>query len=245
MTTITSAHSVPDEGGFLLIDQLLRGRGAFLDGIAAQEDLRDTARALLLTIFAGSAVFGATLGFYRGGIQILFASLKLPLVVLFTAALCTPALTALRVVVGGRARFQKDLALVLGSLALGCMVIAALAPLLLLAMSMRASYHQIIILTVGCCAVGGALGLALLIKGIWCTLDVDRGVVTLTLLLVCALVGTQLSWTLRPYLVRPRTPDVPLVRMQEGSFMDSVLTAFDSAGGNYARDAAPLPGEQP
>jgi len=64
------------------------------------------------------------------------------------------------------------------------------------------------------------------------------------LCVVFSLVGGQLSWALRPYLVRPRTPDVPFVREVEGSLFDSVTGAMQSARGIYQRAEAPL-GDRP
>ncbi len=49
------------------------------------------------------------------------------------------------------------------------------------------------------------------------------------------------AWTLRPYLVRPRTPAAPFLRSVESSFLGAVATSFDSARGIYHRESAPLP----
>ena len=59
------------------------------------------------------------------------------------------------------------------------------------------------------------------------------------------LVGGQLAWALRPYLVRPRAVDVVFVRQVEGSMFDAVVEVLDSARGHYTRDSAPLPGAGP
>jgi hypothetical protein len=60
-----------------------------------------------------------------------------------------------------------------------------------------------------------------------------RRFLTLTLLVVFAMVGTRMTWTLRPYLVRPCEQEVPFVRAVDGSFLGSVSTAADSAQGHY------------
>jgi hypothetical protein len=64
---------------------------------------------------------------------------------------------------------------------------------------------------------------------------------------VFALVGSHMAWTFRPYIVRPRTRDVPFIRSIEDGFFDSVARTSRSARGIYVRDEAPLPerdGEQ-
>jgi hypothetical protein len=223
------------------VDLLLRCSGAILARIRDGNDLAGLARIMILTIFACGAVFGASLGAYRGGLQVVFAAVKLPLVVLLTAAICAPALTAINSGLNRPASLRRDLALVLAALARGSLVLAALAPVLLLAVSLHASYHALVLLTVGCCAVGGIVGLVLLVRG----LAHERrasGAACLALLAVFVMVGAQMSWTLRPYLVRPRTPAAPFVRGVESSFLEAVATSVDSARGVYHRESAPLPG---
>jgi hypothetical protein len=257
MTAITATTTVPPVAdpstvGELLayprpprslqaVDLLLRYSGAILARIRDGSDLAGLARTMILTIFTCGAVFGACLGAYRGGLQVVFAAVKLPLVVLLTAAICAPALTAINAGLCRTSSMRRDLALVLAALARGSLVLAALAPVILLAVSLQATYHVLVLLTVGCCGLGGLVGLALLVRGLAAE-SRATGAACLALLCVFVMVGAQMSWTLRPYLVRPRTPAAPLVRGVESSFLESVATSLDSARGIYHREAAPLPG---
>lgn len=242
-TTLTVAPPPLGQATLATIDQLLRDRRGLLERLDRGDDLAGLARTMILAIVVCAGVFGAALGLYRGGVQILYAAVKLPLVVLLTAAICTPALSALRRVAEGETTLRKDLALVLSSLALGSLVLAALAPLVTLAASWGISYHGLVLLTVVCCAAAGVVGLGLFFSGTRSGTWGSRAVVAGTLLLLVAAVGVQMTWTLRPYVVRPRTEEVPFVRALEGGFLDSVGTSFDSARGIYHRSRAPLPGE--
>ena len=226
-----------------LVDQLLRNRGALIARIDSGEDLIQIARVMLVTIAVSAMVFGAAIGFYRGGVQVLFAAVKLPLVILFTAALCAPAYSALKVVIAGKTKLVADFALTLSSLALGSLFVAAMAPILLLAIMLDFSYHTLILLVVGCCSIGGAVGLSLFARGVRGERWHRRLSIAAGLLVVVALVGTQMTWTFRPYLVRPRTDEVPFVRQIEGSFVDAVGRSLKSSLGIYSRESAPLPGE--
>ena len=240
---VGGAAKEPDEatGTLATVDQLLRDRPALLERLESGTDLLGIARTMILTIVLCAGVFGAALGFHRGGVQILYAGVKLPLVILLTAAICTPALSALRKAVAGSTVIRRDLAHVLVSLALGSLILAALAPVVALASSWGASYHQMVLVAVGCCAIGGVAGLSLFFKGMG-GLDLGgRAVVGVVLMLLVAVVGTQMTWTMRPYLLRPRTESVPFVRAVEGGFLDSVALSFDSARGVYHRGEAPLP----
>jgi hypothetical protein len=228
----TSLLEVPTP--FSMIDQLLRDRAAFLERIEQAEQSSTLARALVLTIVFGGVAFGAVLGGYRGGAQIAFAAIKFPLLLLLTAGLTAPALTALTRVATGSASMRSDLLLILGSLALSSLLLFALAPVLLLAITHGIDYHRMIMLTVAAAALAGAAGLQLFLRGVRRRAGHGHGLAAATMLGLFMLVGSQMSWVLRPYLVRPRTPEVPFVRVIEGSFLDSVERSFDSARGIYS-----------
>ena len=111
-------------------------------------------------------------------------------------------------------------------------MLATALPVLWLGLAVDASYHDMIVLTVAVCAVAGALGLHMFARGV----ARDRTAVWTTLALMLtsfAIVGAHMSWVLRPYLVRPRTQDVPFVRALSGDFLDSVNRSAHAAQGDY------------
>jgi hypothetical protein len=217
-----------------VVDGLLTGPQALVEW-AQRADAATQAtlvRVLLLTIVGGTAGFGAAVGFYRGGSQMLFAAIKLPLVVLLTAAVTTPALTALGAALGRPAALRADLIRVLAALARGTLVLAALAPLMLVASCLQLGYHAAVLLLVLCCAVAGAAGLPLLGRTLWAE-QKGRVLLLSTMLVVVSLAGTHTAWLLRPYLVRPRSTCAPFVRALDGSFGDSLERSQRSARGIY------------
>jgi hypothetical protein len=240
----TTAFNVRDSA-LGIIDQLLRDRSRFLARVDEAADLAPIARTLIITIAVCAAIFGGAVGAYRDGLQILFAAAKLPLVMLLTAGVSAPALIGFQRAVRGESSPLRDLVLVLASLALGALIIAAMVPVVLLALFFHVDYHAMVMIVVASCCVGGWMGLSMFARGIdprgassgrWMTIAAS--------LVVFALVGTQMSWSFRPYLVRPRTESVPFLRDREGSFLDAVWTAKDSLRGVYHRDHAPLPEEK-
>jgi hypothetical protein len=242
-TSVTSARREPAEivGIFGLVDALLRDHRRILDRIAADDRLTELARGLVVIILCCAALFGAAMGFYRGGIQMLFAAIKLPLAVLLTAALSVPAFMAMNAAAEGKAHPRQDATLVLLSLAGACLLISATAPIIVLAAFWEYAYHSTILLVVACCGVGGLYGLRIFVRGVQQRKTPARVLIGLALAMVFGAVGSQMSWTLRPFLVRPRTVQVPFIRGIEGSFMESVRMSTDSARGRYIREAAPLP----
>ncbi|MDX2091988.1 MAG: hypothetical protein SFX73_29260 [Kofleriaceae bacterium] len=228
---------------FGAIDQVLRDRDGILARIAAGKDLAAITRTMVATIALAMAIVGAALGLYRGGIQILYAGIKLPLVLLGTAALSAPALTAIGAALGRRSRLASDLALVVTALAFGALLMASCAPLILAAKAFDLSYHRMILLVVGLFTCAGLASLRVVVGAVAREHGPGGGAAIAGLCIVFALVGGQLAWALRPYLVRPRAPEVPFLRPVEDSLFDGITGAVRSARGIYVREFAPLPGE--
>ncbi len=133
----------------------------------------------------------------------------------------------------------------MSALAFGALMLVAGTPLILLGRAIDLTYHQMILMTVSMFGVAGVAALHMIIRAVSIEnlRDGTRGWRTAVfgLVIVFVTIGGQLSWALRPYLVRPRTPEVPFVRAIEGSLFDAITGAFQSARGVYSRDEAPLP----
>jgi hypothetical protein len=244
-TPTPSPTPIPNASGLSLVDQLLRDRRGVLARIEAGVGLAELMRVFVMTIVIGAALTGAAMGSFRGGVQIAYAAAKLPIALLITAALCAPALTALGRAVGRPATLAKDLALVVTALATGALVMVALVPVLLVARAVDLSYHGSILMTVSCGGLGGLAAVAVLAAGLHRASTRDAGVVLALFATLFMVVGAQVAWTTRPWLVRPRTPDVPFLRAVEGSLYDAVLGSVRSARGVYTRESAPLPEIEP
>jgi hypothetical protein len=223
-----------------MIDLLLRDREAMLARIRTGTDVAGIMRTMVATIAVTMAIVGAALGSYRGGVQIAYAAVKLPVVLLGTAALSAPALSAIGAALGRRSRLAADLALVMAALAFGSLLLVACTPLIMLGRSVDLDYHRMILAMVAMFAVAGGAALRMICRGV--ALEAEPGWRTAVagLCVVFSLVGGQLSWALRPYLVRPRAPEAPFLREVESSLFDSVAGSVRSARGIYVRDAAPL-----
>jgi hypothetical protein len=239
--TIAPRTRAPVDGLLGVVDLLLRDRSAFRSHLEDAPDRAAVAKALLLTVIAGCAIFGASMGTYRGGLQILYAAVKLPLAVLLTAGLTAPALTGALRAARGASSFLDDLLLVLSSLALTSAVLAALAPVVFLAVLARVHYHELILAIVASCVAAGLLGIAFFMRGLGARGGAGLFATTPLVLAVVALVGSQMAWTLRPFVLRPRTKEIPFVRAIEGGFYDSVSRTASSARGVYLREEAPVP----
>jgi len=223
-----------------MIDLLLRDREAMLARIRQGADLAAIMRTMIATIAVTMAIVGAALGSYRGGVQIVYAAVKLPIVLLGTAALSAPALSAIGAALGRRSRLTADLALVMAALAFGALLLVACTPLIMVGRSVELDYHRMILAVVAMFAVAGGAALRMIWRGVALEAAPGWRTAVVGLCVVFSLVGGQLSWALRPYLLRPRAPEPMFVRDVESSLFDSIAGSVRSARGIYVRDAAPL-----
>jgi hypothetical protein len=216
-----------------LIDLLLRDRRAALARVreASPGEVASAARLMVGTIAVCAAIVGAALGSYRGGAQIAFAAIKLPIVLLGTAVVSAPVLTAIGTALGRPPRLVHDLLVVITALAFGALVLVAGTPLLLLARAADVNYHTTILLVVAVFAIAGLACLRVVVGGVPADGTPGRGAAVLALCAVFAVVGSQLAWSLRPYLVRPasRNDDVTFVHPLEGGLVDAVVDTARSS----------------
>jgi hypothetical protein len=221
-----------------IVDQLLRDRPGVLARIETGRGLAPVTRVLIATIAIGAALFGVAIGSYRGGVQIAYAAIKIPIALLVTAVVCAPTLSAVSLALGRPVSLVRDLALLVTSLATGALVLLAEAPLVLAARATDLGYHRTILAASLCAAVAALASVQTLRLGVQARGGRGVGTVLAVVALVFGLVGAQVSWTLRPFLVRPQTVDVPFVREVDGSLYDSLRTTLRSASGIYERGRA-------
>lgn len=238
LASSTAAPELPMPASLAIVDQLLRDRAGVLARIDSGRDLAPLVRVMIVTIAAGAALFGVAIGSYRGGVQLAYAAIKMPIALLATAAVCAPTLSAVGIALGRPVSFARDLALLMTALAAGALVLLAEAPLVLAARAIELGYHRTILAATVCAAIAAAASVATLRRGMQLRGGPGAAVALTVVALVFALVGAQVSWTLRPFLVRPQTAEVPFVRDLDGSLYDSLRTTVRSASGVYTRETA-------
>lgn len=230
--TAVTPPPVLEEGAAAHVDQLLKQPGVVLRALETGEGLAERTRTYVQVLVACTATFGASLGFFRGGVQIVYAAVKLPLVMLLLLAVVAPLLHALDRALERPANMARSVALLVAALARGALVLAAETPLIWAAHAVGADYHRLVLLAVLACSLAGVVSFRFL----WTALSVTpraRLLVTFVLVTTMGIVGAQASWILRPFLVRPRATDVVFVHPLEGSFSESIGDTLSSARGHY------------
>ena len=221
-----------------LLDRLLRHRENFFEILFAGRDVWRYCCSFSLTATILCAAYGLTMGatawtgsWQRGLAQMTAASIKLPLLYLLSLTVCFPVLYIVLVMMGSRLRFGQALALILMALACNALLLASCAPLALFFAFTGASYSFIKLLHVVICAFSGLWAMTALLQGLrlMCEKSDLYPLKALRILqiwvLIFGFVGTQMAWSLRPFVGEPNTP-FQVFRQQEGNFYQAVGQSF-------------------
>lgn len=215
----------------VVLRRLLRSPGDIALACREARDVRAIAAVSLTAIVVGASIFGGVLGSFRGGAQIAYAALKLPMALLVTLAITVPAFHALAAALGRAWPMRAIVALTLAAAGRSALVLLALSPALWMLYDLHIGYHAAALAAAAAWALAGLAAMGILLRGLG---DGPRKHRTaLAFAAVFFAVGGQASWTLRPFLVRPRTEQVPFVRAREGGFGDALYRSGRSSLGIF------------
>jgi len=208
---------------FAIVERVLRDRIAYLAEIARGEELsRKIADLLTVTIF-GLAIFGFVAGLSGRDIaQALISTVKLPFLFLASGVICLPTLYYFSVLFGSRLRFLQTITLILTAQAVAAILSLGFAPISLLFWLSGSEPLFMVALNIAVLGLAAGLGLIFLAQGALYIQEVQppdkitsftwvwmfikgtfRSLVLAGWIVVYGLVGTQLSWTLRPFFGAP------------------------------------------
>ncbi len=210
-----------------VLNRLLRAPGDIAASCRDDRDTRAIAATSLVAVAVGAAVFGGVVGTFRGGVQMAYGAIKMPLAILLTLAIAVPAFHALAAGFGKPMPFRSSVALALAAAGRSALVLVALAPALWLALDLGLSYHAAAAVAAIAYGVAGLAALSLLLRGLG--KGAGRLLTAFTFIGVFIAVGGQTSWIMRPYLVRPKAKTVVFLQQREGSFADALYTTSRSA----------------
>jgi hypothetical protein len=217
-----------------LIQPLLCGRLVDLVNWTERPDARLVSGWVVATV-AGSAAFGAAMGWWRAPEQALYTAIKFPLVILLTTLGNALLNSMLAPLLGVNMSFRQSLAAVLMSFTIAGAVLGAASPLLAFVvwntppLELRDSAHTshgfLLLLIVGVIAFAGIASNVRLLQ-LLRRLGGPRAAwrVLFAWLAGNLFLGSQLSWILRPFVGSPTLP-VQFLREDAlaGSFYESVF----------------------
>lgn len=207
-----------------------RERQLLLDELQADRRVARHACALILSIVVFGATYGAVLGSWHGGRLAAFVAVKVPLMLLVTAAITTLFNWIVAALFGVPMRFRQVVALTLLPLAVTAIVAASLAPVAWLFTSSfpppsaaQRTLHNLLYLThtilIAAAGVTGTLTLRRVLIDV-CRGDAARARrIRLSWIAVYALVGGEVAWALRPFV---GSVYLPVVFLREDALRGNV-----------------------
>jgi hypothetical protein len=223
----------PTSTGFRQISVLLRGEP---EPINAWIQQWNPARAFLHVgvIVAGTGLYGAAMGYWRDPLQALFVAVKFPLIILLTTLGNGLLNGMLAPLLGLNLGFRQCLQSVLMSHTITAAILGAFSPVMffmiwnapLMSAHDRTGYDFIMlghVLVIAFAGMAGNLRLSQLLRRVSGSVTVSRRVL-FAWLAGNLLLGSQLSWILRPFIGAPDLP-VEFLRKEafNGNFFETIF----------------------
>jgi hypothetical protein len=191
---------------FQTLSLFIRDREAVYQNIKSGIQLREYVVSAILATMISGALYGAVMGLYAGGIQILFDAIKIPMLLLISLFVSLPTYYVLSGILGGELSLRQMSVLFMISVTVMSIMMIAFLPVTLfftLTTPERtfAAYGFTVILNVLFFGISGLTAVSYLLGGFNRIHGENRKWVPAMLIgsAVLAFVGTQLAWVLRPY----------------------------------------------
>ena len=225
----------PDLGTDLaIVERIFRDRFTFFAEIRNEHDLRGKIRAMLLSSVVFLALYGGVMGAAHSIPQVFSSMFKLPALFLITLGICTPSLYFFNILFGSRQSILQNIALILTAMTTTAILLVSLAPVTLFFLTTTADYHFFKLLNVAIFMTAGYMGLVFLRQGFANSVDAEnpegrraRQMLFLAWILLYGFVGTQMAFTLSPFMGEPDLPFI-LFRQTGSNFYFDVFNSFFS-----------------
>ena len=223
-------------GGFMqdfaVVEIMLRQRQRFFVEIREGIGLQEKIQAMLVSSLAFLAVYGAVLGSTHSLLQALSSAAKLPLLFLATMLICIPTLYVFSLLFGSNQRLSQCLALVLSAITTVAVLMLSFASITFFFMVTTGGYQFFKLLNVLFFVIAGVIGMLFFVKGVQVVSTADgeqgqikRNLVLFLWILLYAFVGSQMAWTLRPFIGYPDA-QFELFRELGGNFYADILVSI-------------------
>lgn len=214
-----------------IIESILRDRQVFFAEIRQGRELNEKMRAMLISSIAFLALYGAVMGSTHSLWQALSSGFKLPLLFLATLIVCAPTLYFFNLIFGSNQSLSQNITIILTAITVTSVVLLSFAPIVLFFLLTSSNYQFFKLLNVGVFTVAGIVGVLFLSQGMRLVSGsgADGGVARLAVvrlwILVYAFVGSQVAWTLRPFIGAP-SMNFELFRQFGGNFYTNIFASL-------------------
>jgi hypothetical protein len=216
---------------FGVIEKILRNRHKFFEEIREGIDLSAKMKAMLVTSITFFALYGAVMGSSHSLWQTLSSGVKLPILFVATLFVCVPSLYFFSLLFGSNQSLSQSLAVILTAITVTSVLLLSCAPITLFFLLTTSQYQFFKLLNVAIFAVAGLMGVVFLYQGMRVVSGPEtegmgsRKRVVIFWMFVYAFVGSQMAWTVRPFIGAPGTP-FELFRQLGGNFYANVIRSI-------------------
>ncbi len=227
-TKTVRPFSVQDFG---IVEKILRNRQNFFREIHEGVEVPAKMRAMLISSFTFFALYGAVMGSRSSLGQTLSSAAKLPILFLATLFVCVPSLYFFSLLFGSNQSLSQSLAVILTAITVTSVLLLSCAPVTLFFLLTTSQYQFFKLLNVMIFAISGLMGVVFLYQGMKVVSSSEKeGASTRKWVLVFwmfayAFVGSQMAWTIRPFIGAPGTP-FELFRQLGGNFYTDILRSI-------------------
>jgi hypothetical protein len=212
--TDTTIHSPKTAGrisadDFGIIEKILRNRLEYFKEVREGIGLGEKIRSMLISSASFLILYGAVMGSSHSLWQTISSGLKLPVLFLATLFVCVPSLYFFSLLFGSRQSLRQNLTLILTAVTVTSVLLLSLAPITLFFLLTTSQYQFFKLLNVAIFAISGLMGVVFLYQGMKVvsgdSLDGSstRKSVIIIWMFVYAFVGSQMAWTIRPFIGDP------------------------------------------
>jgi len=217
-----------------IVETILRNRQEFFDEIRSGIDLGTKIRAMLVSSFLFLAMYGTVMGLSHSAWQAGSSLVKLPILFLATLIICTPSLHFFNILFGSKQTMPQTLVLILTAITTTSVLLFSFAPVSLFFLLTSSQYQFFKLLNIGFFVISGSMGILFLRQGIRVVTEDGnptnigtRRLIFLLWAILYAFVGSQMAWTLRPFLGIPGESFV-LFAQVGGNFYSDVIQSFNT-----------------
>ena len=214
-----------------IIETILRDRRRFFTDIREGIGLPEKMRAMLISSIAFLMLYGAVLGSTHSLRQTLSSAVKLPALFLMTLVVCLPTLYFFNVLFGSKQSLSQNFCLILTAITVTAVLLLSFAPIVLFFVLATSHYQFFKLLNVAVFAITGGIGMTFLNQGMRVVSAGGkegaraRGCVMQFWIVVYAFVGSQMAWTLRPFIGAP-SMEFELFRQLGGNFYANIFASI-------------------
>ena len=214
-----------------IVETVLRHRHQFFSEIKQGTKLGPKMKAMLIACLIFFALHGAVMGSSHSAWQALSSAGKLPLLFLSTLVICSPTLYFFNLLFGSSQSPWQHIALVLTAITVTSVLLLSFSPIVLFFLLTTSHYQFFKLLNVAAFAIAGIVGVVFLAQGMRLMSDADaegaqtRQYVVYVWIVIYAFVGSQMAWTLRPFVGAPGL-DFELFRQLGGNFYANIFASI-------------------